>query len=691
MKSPIHINKQPMVSDDKEPQFPHRQKLRIRLRAGRVVGCLAAAVMTISAADVKPVTTRGLLDDMTNLAGMAEFPDPAYTTKQFSSYDRASTSAADPDTWFANNDCGNYLRVEERSGHKEYVMMDASGPGAVVRIWSANPAGTLRIYLDEADTPALEAAMTDLLGGTFSGLPRPISGEYSKGWNLYFPFPYAKHCKISSDAGNFYYHVNYRTYQAGTPVESFNSGQLKTLADRINQVAAHLAAPRGNGRRDADTTTPFELQLQPGESTRHEFKGAKAITRALVRLTAKDREAALRAVLLKITFDGNLSVVAPLGDFFGSAPGINPFSTLPLGMSAEGDMDCHWFMPFRESAEIELTNTGKDPLSLNGEVSLADYPWLSSSMYFHAKWRAQFDVPTRPMQDWNYLTTTGKGVFAGVSFAIDNPVKDWWGEGDEKIYVDGEAFPSHFGTGTEDYYGYAWCWPGLFTHAYHSQSRCDGPGNYGRTSVNRFHILDRIPFTKDFKFDMELWHWQKLCKVNMAVVSYWYAQAGSADRFPLPAAEDLVVRPLIAYVSPHVEGAIEGESLKILHVTGSAEPQEWDGTSAGRHLWWHAGMKPGDSLTLALPAPAAGKFQVLARFLYAPDYGIHQLTVNGRNAGAPVDFYNDHVQVGKEIDLGVFELKGGTNEFSATITGANAKAAKAWMLGLDYLRLKPVP
>ena len=73
--------------------------------------------------------------------------------------------------------------------------------------------------------------------------------------------------------------------------------------------------------------------------------------------------------------------------------------------------------------------------------------------------------------------------------------------------MDGETFPSHFGTGTEDYYGYAWCWPGLFTHAYHAQPRCDGPGNYGRTSVNRFHILDRIPFTKDFKFDMELWHW----------------------------------------------------------------------------------------------------------------------------------------------------------------------------------------
>ena len=40
-----------------------------------------------------------------------------------------------------------------------------------------------------------------------------------------------------------------------------------------------------------------------------------------------------------------------------------------------------------------------------------------------------------------------------------NPVEAWWGEGDEKVFVDGEKFPSHFGTGTEDYYGYAWCWP----------------------------------------------------------------------------------------------------------------------------------------------------------------------------------------------------------------------------------------
>ena len=55
---------------------------------------------------------------------------------------------------------------------------------------------------------------------------------------------------------------------------------------------------------------------------------------------------------------------------------------------------------------------------------------------------------------------------------IENPPgAAWWGEGDEKIYVDGESFPSLFGTGTEDYFGYAWSTPERFEHAYHAQTR----------------------------------------------------------------------------------------------------------------------------------------------------------------------------------------------------------------------------
>ncbi len=658
-------------------------------RAGAVLGvALWAALLTgAGAAEAPAITTARLLEEAVGLPGLAEVPSPAFTCKQFSSYDRASKSPTE--NWFANNDCGQYLRVEDRAGRKEYVMMDADGPGAIVRIWSANPAGTLRLYLDGAEQPALEAPMTDLLGGKFPGLPRPISGEYSKGWNLYFPLPYARHCKVTSDKGGFHYHVNYRTYEAGTKVESFQRDQIRSLAPRLEQIGARLAAPRGDDAELGGEAQPYELQVPAGETVRQEFSGPKAFTRSVVRLAAKDAEAALRALIVKITFDGELCVEAPLGDLFGSAPGLNAYSGLPLGVSKAGEMYCHWLMPFKESAVIELVNTGKEDVSMAGEVALKDYDWTERSMHFHAKWRVEFDVPTRPMRDWNYLTAAGKGVFVGVAFAIDNPVKDWWGEGDEKIYVDGETFPSHFGTGTEDYYGYAWCWPVPFTHAYHAQSRCDGPGNYGRTSVNRFHILDRIPFTKDFKFDMELWHWNEKCKVNMAVIPYWYARPGATDAFKPIAAADAVVRPMPVWVVPRVPGAIEGESLKILRVQGVAEPQDWEGVSAGRQLWWHAGMKPGDTLTVSFPAPKAGQFRVFARCLRARDYGIHQFAVNGRKAGEPIDFYNPDVQAGKELDLGVFDLKAGDNEFSATVVGANEKAVKAYMLGLDYLRLKP--
>jgi len=434
----------------------------------------------------------------------------------------------------------------------------------------------------------------------------------------------------------------------------------------------------------------FEFEIPAGETTRQEIRGPAAFARSVVRLAAANVESALRGLIVKVTFDGETCVEAPLGDFYGSAPGLNAFSTLPVGMTKQGEMYCHWFMPFKESAVIELVNHTKETVTLSGEIALAEYKWTDASMHFHAKWRTEWDVPTRPMIDWNYLTAKGRGVFAGVSFAIDNPVKDWWGEGDEKIYVDGEAFPSHFGTGTEDYYGYAWCWPGLFEHAYHAQPRCDGPGNYGRTSVNRFHIIDRIPFTKDFKFDMELWHWHQTSKVNMAVTAYWYARPGGTDTFKPVRAEEAVVRPLPAYTPVRVAGAIEGETMKILKVSGTADPQDWSSLSGEKHLWWHADMKPGDTLKLAFPVPQAGKYRVFGRFLRAPDYGIHQLAINGQSVGQPIDFYESEVRPSSERLLGEFQLKAGDNEFSVTIVGANEKAVKSYMFGLDYLLLKPV-
>jgi hypothetical protein len=119
---------------------------------------------------------------------------------------------------------------------------------------------------------------------------------------------------------------------------------------------------------------------------------------------------------------------------------------------------------------------------------------------------------------------------------VFNRVPDWWGEGDEKIYVDGEKFPSHFGTGTEDFYGYAYGDTHLFSHPFHAQTRCDGPGNQGFTCITRERSLDAIPFNQSFKLDLEIWHW-KATQVMYSATSYWYALP-SAKSEPGPAPDD---------------------------------------------------------------------------------------------------------------------------------------------------------
>ena len=84
-------------------------------------------------------------------------------------------------------------------------------------------------------------------------------------------------------------------------------------------------------------------------------------------------------------------------------------------------------------------------------------------MYFYASWRQEngiyiHDKPEEADQcvEWNFATLKGRGVYKGDLLSLYNHAPLWYGEGDEKIWVDDDTFPSHFGTGTEDYYNSSW-------------------------------------------------------------------------------------------------------------------------------------------------------------------------------------------------------------------------------------------
>ena len=98
--------------------------------------------------------------------------------------------------------------------------------------------------------------------------------------------------------------------------------------------------------------------------------------------------------------------------------------------------------------------------------------------------------------DWTILTTRGRGRFVGTHLHVWNPRGGWWGEGDEKFFVDGERFPSIFGTGSEDYFGYAWSSDARFSRPYHGQLLNEK--NRGNVDDNRWHIPDSVPFQTGF-------------------------------------------------------------------------------------------------------------------------------------------------------------------------------------------------
>lgn len=100
----------------------------------------------------KPVSVESLLNEMINHGERARFPEPAFTCKQFSSYDRATVAKDDPGGWFANDDRSMFIRVEKLNGRREFVMMDAEGPGAIVRFrmtFAGNNAGRKQIIYNQ--------------------------------------------------------------------------------------------------------------------------------------------------------------------------------------------------------------------------------------------------------------------------------------------------------------------------------------------------------------------------------------------------------------------------------------------------------------------------------------------------------------------------------------------------------------
>jgi len=514
---------------------------------------LAVALLSPQATAAEPITFATLLQDMLDRTKLAEYPEPGYACKQASSYDRRAKKPGTPE-WFSNADFSNFLGCEETDGRKEWIMMAVDGPGVIVRWWATQHQykGTIRVYLDGAKEPVFKGRTDHLLAGTGTHALTgpPLSARRGAGCNLYLPIPFGKGCKITYDGPNdpkvkrfvdcFFYAINYRHYPGGTGIKTFSPSDLKTHAALVSRVQKALLRPGGNALPIKRTVKGLTRILKPGAAMTREIKNAGAICRLRLRITAEDIKQAMRSTVLQAEFDGKQRIWAPVGEFFGSGVGLNPYKDWWFQVEKDGWMTCWWPMPFKKRAVFRICNYGTTnavTVELD-DIGVAGWKWTDKTMYFHSAWRGKNNIITpgdkqAKMKDWNYISIKGKGVYVGDSLSLYNRPKmnwrigPWWGEGDEKIFVDDEAFPSHFGTGSEDYFGYAWNYTGFFDGPFHAQPV--GKANWGidHTTNNRVRILDPIPFRKRFRFYMGLWHWQPNVSLDYATTTHWYAFDGA--------------------------------------------------------------------------------------------------------------------------------------------------------------------
>ncbi len=634
--------------------LPH--SLRVSILGAVLLVIPFAAVRTLHAEEI---TFGSLLEEMVDMKVLARLDAVPFETIQYSSYDRRSTSP-DAEGWFSNADgfgrepipgFESVLRAPGEDKIGLYLVCDVNQPGAIVRGWSAGMGGTWRVYLDGSEEPLYEGSAYDFLARRSLKFFERKKMRVDAGDAFiqqdadYLPVPFAKSLRITWEGKIdelHFYHLQVRLYEPGTTVRTFNAeSDLETYGSAIDDAILCLIHP-SNHNDGQDFAQRVTIEPKGSWQWPDLPEGAAAVTMFEVRNLSADPETALRGTLLQIAFDGasKPQVEAPLGDFFGVGPGIHPYESLPFSVVADGTMSCRFVMPFGRKVQVSLHNTTVAPVDLDAIMVLSPWEWDDSSLYFRARWRVDHDMDVRKPLDLPYVVLHGEGRFVGVSAQIMNPSTiptpsgSWWGEGDEKVFVDNDPKPVAFGTGSEDYFNYSWSRPDLFDHPFCGQPLESGPGNSGYVTNYRWQILDAIPFESAFAFYMELWHHYPPPGISYARCAYVYARPGVLDDHRRLLPGDLVVPPIPPRPLEPVGGARNStfhpfDSVKLAFGGENRIAFGEIGPSSTRMVSWDA--TEGSTMKLTFPVGVDGEYVINVVAAHTPDGGAVRFVLNGES------------------------------------------------------------
>ena len=427
--------------------------------------------------------------------------------------------------------------------------------------------------------------------------------------------------------------------------------------------------------------------IEPGETlVLGDLEGPGVITHIWTTVASLDPFHG-RSLVLRIYWDGaeRPSVETPLGDFFGVGHGAAAnFQSLPVAISSYGRArSCYWRMPFRKRARVTVTNestyrTG----SFYFYVDWQKHPKLSDEVaYFHAQYRQA--MPAEP-GDYTILETTGHGQYVGTVYSVHQTKVGWFGEGDDRFYVDGEEVPSIQGTGTEDYFGDAWGFR-KFSTPFHGVSLWEGyfPGD--RCTAYRWHLADPIAFQKSLKVTIE--HkgsifdqasgLQTASFVDrpdwISSVAFWYQSPAVGFDRPLP--------PAAKRVAPYQIFAVD--DLEVRASPKSLLNKQLEGLL-------YIPRKGDAEIEFDFEVAEAGHYQLNA-FLYHSVFGsLYQASLDGEPLGEPLDLCTSGADP-VWVSFDIHKLEPGKHTLKFSGRGASSKrrtlAPQFFMFGLHYVIL----
>jgi len=680
---------------------------------------LFVLVLTMSTLYAGAITTGSLFEEMIDMKGLTYYPYLFYKNVQYSSYDHTSQIPGGPN-WFANADgfggelVPNFEKVlknPNEEGIGEYLITDVDGPGAIVRLWTAWINGDIKMYIDGNEKPVYDGSAQKFFTNTFDQYPeiKKINHDnfekaiYQQDAS-YAPIPFEKHLRIvwigKIDEIHFY-QMQVRLYDETAEVKSFSPRDISKYSKTINHVTDVLVNPDKHFK--IDNGQSFTETLAPSERKNvFRVEGSKAVTVLTLRLEADNVDHALRQTVMQIICDEYPwgQVQCPVGDFFGAAPGINPYESLPFSVKPDGTMICRFVMPFGKSLKIQMENFGNQNVTITGSAQITDYIWYERSMYFRAKWRVSHDLTGSGIDiiDLPFLNARGKGIYVGTTSLLMNPCGPptpyggWWGEGDEKVFVDNDPFPSIFGTGSEDYYNYSWSIPDIFYHPYCGQPRNDGPGNRGFVTNYRWQILDPIPFKNSISFYMELCTHERVPGLSYARVGYHYGVAGMMDDSEPLTSEDVRIPQLPENWQPTAQkgsaNSVFFQAEDIIQNAKNTHMAEGNLYSGSKVLIWTP-KAVGEQISFTIPNPEEGKRRFYITAALTPQSGAVEVLYNGKPAVLDgdtdsFDLYRPYRTMLRNFSIKSMDIPAGDHVVMLKYKGA-PEAVTSPEIGIDFL------